>query len=213
MPQSDHFLCLTRINERYIYNKGTTFLISPSSGAAQNFVIFPGPGRVVLLWHTRTHTLLHTYLLAWGGRQCCLQLTTAGMCAKACVCVCVCLCVCVCVCVCVDTTLPATTAGGTARAGCEWACWIKFCMRVHAYECVYRLRMYIPESVTGMHMRLSNYKCSGIKSWSHSRRGATVHACVAYFKLCVCLFQFLSLSFTYALGSRSSSSMANACTS
>jgi len=37
-------------------------------------------------------------------------------------------------------------------------------MRVHAYECVYRLRMYITESVTGMHMRLSNYKCSGIKS-------------------------------------------------
>ena len=95
----------------------------------------------------------------------------------------------------VEATLPATTAGGTARAGCEWACWIKFCMRVHAYECVYRLRMYIPESVTGMHMRLSNYKCSGIKSWSHSRRGATVHACVAYFKFCVSfsILQYISL--------------------
>ena len=29
-------------------------------------------------------------------------------------------------------------------------------MQVHAYECVYKLRMYIPESITGMHMRLSN---------------------------------------------------------
>ena len=49
MPQSDHFLCLTRINEINIYNKGTAFKLIRIPKIKMTELIFRGERAAVVL--------------------------------------------------------------------------------------------------------------------------------------------------------------------